>query len=406
MKMKRMVCLTAALLLVTGSLLAKGSSDDAKKGKTFTVAVGWNAMDASTQKRMKYLTEELGPALGIKFIYSDVIADVGQMLTFIENSYSAGANAVLSTITDTEQIAAKCNEMGLYLATVSSTYSEKVAALPYNLGITGVDLKKLGLAYQELMSSKLDASKPKNFLIISGGAGLGVASHIEATATMLEQIQKIYGLKYKKDIQELTKLRATTNIETGTGVKVTIVPGFPNMDGYVQGITNLLQTGAYDVMLSVYQTTSTFATAVEEVEKALNKNIMVMCTASFGPPTKTAFETLDPTGNSSLDGAVLNAQTVTDAIAIMMIYNALTGNVKLIKPDGRAASFRMGAMVVKNQDEYRKIEKLDTGPGTWCYNADEIKKMIAVFNPAVTTTDILAVLNKFSTSDLIARRGF
>ena len=64
------------------------------------------------------------------------------MITFIENSYSAGADAIYSTITDTEQIAAKCNELGLYLATTTSRYAEDIATMPYNLGITGVDLKK------------------------------------------------------------------------------------------------------------------------------------------------------------------------------------------------------------------------------------------------------------------------
>ncbi len=406
--MKRMskLYLVISLLLLTTALFAGGSQEKAAGAEKYTIAVGWYAIDATTQTRMTYLSEELGPAIGVDFIFSDVIDDVGEMITFIENSYSAGADAVYSTITDIEQITAKCNELGLYIATTTSRYAEDVAGMQYNLGITGVDLKKVGAAYEELLSAKLKSSEPKNFLIVSGGSGIGVTSHIEATSTMLREIQKIYGLKYSQDVDTLTRLRAITDIDTGTDIKITIAPGFPNMDGYVQGISSLLQTGDYDVMLSVYQTTSVFATAVEEVEAALNKNIIILSTATFGPPTKTAFETLDPTGHPSLDGAVISGLTAQDAFAIMMIYNALSGHVDLIKPDGRAAIFGAGMLVVKDKDEYARLEKLDTGAGTWSYTGDEIKQLLAAYNPSITNADIYKVLDSFSTEDLIKRRGF
>ena len=407
MNLKKGFSVAVLFLMVLGAVFAGGQQEaGAETQETYTIAVGWYAIDASTQTRMKYLTEELGPSLGLEFIFSDVIDDIGEMITFIENSYSAGADAVYSTITDSEQIAAKCNELGLYLATTTSRYAEDIATMPYNLGITGVDLKKVSSAYEELLKAKLDPSEPMNFLIVSGGAGIGVTSHIEATSTMLAQIEKIYGLNYSEEVSALTRTRAITDIETGSDIKVTIAPGFPNMDGYVQGISSLLQSGEYDVMLSVYQTTNTFATAVEEVEKALNKNIIIMGTASFGPQTKTAFETLDPSGNPSFDGAVISALTAQDGFSIMMIYNALTGHVDLIKPDGRAAIFGAGMLVVKNLEEYQKLEKVDTGAGTWTYTADEIKQLCAVYNPSVETADIMAVLDRFSTEDLIERRGF
>ncbi len=406
MKRMRVFFLIISFLLLSTVLYAGGAKEEAEGPETFTIAVGWYAIDATTQTRMAYLSEEIGPAIGVDFIFSDVIDDVEEMITFIENSYSAGADAVYSTITDIEQIAAKCNELGLYLATTTSRYSEDVADMPYNLGITGVDLKKVGAAYEELLSAKLNPSEPRNFIIVSGGAGIGVTSHIEATSTMLSQIQKIYGLNYKEDINALTRARAITDVDTGSDIKITIAPGFPNMDGYVQGISSLLQTGDYDVMMSVYPTTSVFATAVEEVEAALRKNIMIISTATFGPPTKTAFETLDPTGNPSLDGAVISGLTAQDVFSIMMIYNALSGHVDLIKPDGRAAIFGAGMLVVKDKADYEKLEKLDTGPGTWSYTGDEVKQMLAVYNPSVTTADIYKVLDSFSTEDLIKRRGF
>lgn len=372
-----------------------------------TIAVAWNSMDVSTQVRMKYLEECLGPSLGINFIFSEVISDTSGLITFLENSYAAGADGILSSVTDgTEQLVSKSDELGMYSAVVSSKLYEEVANVPTFMGVTGIDLGKVADAYGELIDSQFDSKEPASFIIISGGSAMGVSSHNEATVSMLETLKQKYNLTYDRDAVELAKINATSPISTGRDdVKITIVPGFPNMDGYVSGVSGLLQTGEYDALISVYATVDTFTTAIDEVEKALGKNIKVLCQANFGENTKTAFETLDSTGNPTLDGAVIYPGTVNDAYGVALLYNGITGNSDAIKPEGSAIIMAPGPLVATNAEEYGMIAQLDTRDDMYVYSGDEVKEMIKAYNEEVNYDTLMKVTSEFSTEDILKRRG-
>lgn len=373
----------------------------------YTIAVAWNAIDASTQTRMDYMEKYLGPAIGVDFIFSETISDIDGLMTFLENAYAAGADGILSTVTDgTEQLVAKANELGVYSAVVSSTLYDSVAEVPTYMGITGIDITKVAGAYGEILNKQFDSAKPANFIIVSGGAAMGVASHREATQSMLSTLQEKYGLTYEMDVKELVALNATTEIKTGKeDVKITIVPGFPNMDGYVAGVSGLLQTGVYDAIISVYPTAEVFATAIDEVEKALGKNIKMICQANFGDNTKHAFETLDSTGNPTLDGAVMYAATASDAYGIVLLYNGISGNSDIVRPEGKAITFAPGPMVCASAADYSKLSLIDTKADMYVYSSDEVKEMLKAFNPAVTFDSIMKHATDFSTADILKRRG-
>ncbi|SHE75809.1 hypothetical protein [Alkalibacter saccharofermentans] len=408
MKKRFTALFLATVLLVSVFTGCASSSDeiDGDSSQTYTIAVVWHGIDETTQMRANYLADELGPALGLEFIFSEEIVEPDQLMTFIENAYASGADAVLSTFTDAiEQYASKCDELGLYLAIQTSRYPDEVASLPYFMGISGVDISKVGDAYAELLSNNIDPNEKRNFIVVTGGAAMGVTSHMEATSSMLKQLQEIYGLTYEMDIDELTTLSSTTEISTGSEIKITVVPGFPNMDGYVAGLSGILQTGEYDTMMSVYNTTTTFATAIDEVERALNKNIVVLSNANFGEGTKTAFETLDSTGNPTLEGAVLYSMTAQDAFGVMMLYNGLTGNSDVIKPEGKAARFGPGALVANSPEEYNQLALLDTSSETYSYTSEEIKNLTKSHNSDLTYEDIREVVDAFSSEDLLTRRG-
>lgn len=381
------------------------SSNDSEE--TITIAVALNAVDASTQTRMTYLEDHIGPALGIEFIFSEAISDTAKLMTFLENSYAAGADGILSLVTDgTEQFVSKANELGMYSAIVTSSVKDEIADIPTYMGSTGIDLTKIADAYGELLDEQFDSNEPGNFIIISGGAAMGVSSHREAAISMLETLQEKFGLTYEADVKELATKNATTEIATGSDdVKITIVPGFPNMDGYVSGVSGLLQTGDYDAVVSVYPATETFATAIDEVEKALGKNIKMLCQANFGESTQKAFNTLDSTGNPTLDGAVVYSGTASDAYGVALLYNGIKGYSDAIKPEGKAIFFGPGPLVASNADAYKKLEQLDTNDDMYVYTADEVKDMLKPFNDAVDYDYLMNVASEFSTSNILERRG-
>lgn len=409
MKKKLAVLMVAVMLVLGLSGCGSNDSDGGNAGpeETYTIAVAWHSIDASTQTRMDYLEKYLGPEIGVDFIFSETISDTDSLITFMENSYAAGADALLSTVTDgVEQIAPKAEELGMYTAFVSSTFVEEVENIPTYMGITGIDLTKVADAYSELIDLQFDPAEPTNFIIISGGSAMGVASHREATISMLRTLENKYGLTYDMDAAELAKLNATTDIATGNAdVKITIVPGFPNMEGYISGVSGLLQTGEYDAVVSVYPTAEVFATAIDEVEKALGKNIKVLCQANFGDNTKYAFETMDSTGNPTLDGAILNSGTASDAFAVILLYNGITGNSDVVKPDGKAIIFPPGPLVCGSAAVYENLELLDTSDDTYVFSADEVKQALKAYNSEATYEDIMKMSTDFSTEDILQRRG-
>lgn len=373
----------------------------------YTIAVAWKSIDASTQTRMDYLKNYLGPQIGVDFIFSEVISDIDSLLTFVENSYASGARAILSTVTDgTEALAARANELGMYTAVVSSTPYESVSEIPTYMGITGIDITRVADAYGEILNQQFSSEEPANFIVVTGGSAMGVASHREAAKSMLLTLQEKYKLTYEKSIEELVALKATSDVATGNQeVKITIVPGFPNMDGYVSGVSGLLQTGEYDAIISVFPTAEVFATAIDEVEKSLGKNIKMICQANFGENTKHAFSTLDSTGNPTLDGAVMYAGTVNDAYGIVMLYNGLSGHADLMKPDGKAIVFAPGPLVCATAEDYARLEQLDTKDDMYIYSADEVKSMLKAYNPDATFESIMEYAEKFSAEDILERRG-
>lgn len=418
--MKKKLAILFAVMMLVFSLAGCGSSGEkAEEGsngtvssnnesqENITIAVAWNSMDATTQTRMTYLEDHLGPALGIDFIFSETISDTAQLMTFLENSYAAGADGFLSLVTDgTEQLAAKADELGIYTAVVSSTLYEEVAEIPTYMGITGIDLTKVADAYGELLDAQFDSAEPANFIIISGGSAMGVASHREATKSMLETLQEKYGLTYDGDVMNLATQNATSEISTGKeDIKITIVPGFPNMDGYVSGVSSLLQTGEYDAIVSVYPTAETFSTAIDEVEKALGKNIKVLCQANFGENTKQAFATIDSTGNPTLDGAVINPGTASDAYGVVLLYNGITGHSDAIKPEGKAITLAPGPLVSGSAEQYKILEQLDTRDDMYVYTADEIKNLLKEFNEDVDYDLLMNTAGEFSTANILERRG-
>ncbi|TCK92497.1 hypothetical protein EDC19_2232 [Natranaerovirga hydrolytica] len=381
-----------------------GSSDSQEN---ITVAVAWNSMEATTQVRMKYLEDHLGPALGIDFIFSEIISDTSELMNFLENSHAAGADALLSSVTDgIEQLVSRADELGVYTAVVSSNLYEEVAEIPTFMGVTGIDLGRVADSYGELIDEQFDSAEPGSFLIVTGGAAMGVSSHREATRSMLETLQEKYGLTYDRSIDDLAGINSTTQISTGNeDVDITIVPGFPNVDGYISGVSRLLQSGDYNAILSVYATVDTFATVIDEAEKALNKNITVLCQANFGETTKRAFETVDSTGNPNLDGAIIYPGTVNDAYGIVLLYNAVTGHSDVVNPEGRAVVMAPGPLVVQNAEAYGMLEDLDTRDDMYVYTADEVKEMLKEYNEDVDYDFLMNVTSEFSTEDIIERRG-
>lgn len=370
----------------------------------YTIAVGMTVVDQTMEVVKRYLNEEIAPAYNVDFIFSEKLVSTEDLLTFMENSYSAGADAVFSTITNAQEASvAKGEELGMYVATMASKDAPVVAASPYNLGIVGISGPIQGDIFGEVAQNVLNDGKEHNIIIVSGGASMGVTSHLETTISILEMLQSKYNLTYDKPIPELAELSAQTEISTGSDMKVVIYPGFVNLPTFVPDFSTLLQTGKYDVVLSTFASFTTLGVAIEEVEKAFSMDVEMIAVTSINEASATAF-TADATGKTALTAAVVNPQSIAFGMGFAMLYNAMTGNRDAICTDGNALKLGITPWAINGPDDYFKLANLDTNHDTYCLNSDDIRKLLYIYNPDVNGGLLQETLNSMTAENLLASK--
>ena len=95
--------------------------------------------------------------------------------------------------------------------------------------------------------------------------------------------------------------------------------------------------------------------AVDEVEKALNKDIKFITRSMFSDSTKTAFNSLDSQGSPVIDAIVLNG-TYEHLAAVMMLRNAFDGYADAMRDDGHCSRVPgQIPLVITTPEEYNAL---------------------------------------------------
>ena len=210
--------------------------------KPYKIAVAFTQINATALAQQEYLKTYIAPAFNVEFMFSEAVDSAEVAMTFLENAYAAGCQAVMNfQNSSVEQINAKANELGMYI--ISNAPPAENADLPYVLGSMRAPVSGVADAYKAMVDQFTGDGKAHNVVIISSGAGLGNSQHYECTYAMLETLQKNYNLTYSDTIENLASSRGMTEVETGTDMKILLYPGYPNSDTYVSGLSAELQTG-------------------------------------------------------------------------------------------------------------------------------------------------------------------
>ena len=381
----------AATSTVTADAAATGEYKPMKIGfavgqtnETFVAAK--NAMDTV-----------VGPALNIEFMYSEEIGDNGALNTFVENAYASGCDAVFTNVTQgIDQAAAVCNDLGMYFVGVSSAGAEENMEMPYYVSVTGASASGYGEAYAQALNDVVGDGADHSILILSGAACYGATSFIEATAGSLRALQDVYGLTYTQDIMAMATSSTQVEAENDKGIKITV---FPGMQDLATTVSPLLQSGDYDVLVGTSNVLDSMQVAVDEVEKALGKDIKFISRCAFSDATSTAFNTKDSQGSAVLDAIVLDG-TYEFLDSIMILRNAFDGNTNMRDGDKCSRVPGMIPLVVTNTDDYNALSSDDmpysfvtTDEIIGLCNADSTWQKIDELGASLTTENIL---NKFA----------
>ena len=362
--------------------------------KPMKIAFAAQAVDETFVEAKNALENEIGPALNIEFMFSEAISDNGALNTFIENAYASGCDAVYTNVAGgIDQAAAVCNDLGMYFVGVSSAGAEENAEIPYYVGVAGASAEGYGEAYANALNSVIGDGAEHSILILSGAACYGATSFIEATAGSLRALQDIYGLTYTEDLNALATSSTQIDAENDKNIKITVCPG---MQDIATAVSPLLQSGDYDVLVGTSNIYDSLGVAVDEVEKALGKDIKFITRSMFSDSTKAAFNSMDSQGSPVIDAIVLNG-TYEHLAAAMMLRNAFDGHADAMR-DGDHCSRVPGQipLVITTADEYNALSGADM-PFSFVTvdevvsqcNADATFKSIDELGASLTTENIL-----------------
>ncbi len=398
--MKKSLALLLALLIVAASLSACGKNGADKSGEEpQLIAVALTGDLAGDERITNYLSNELGPKLNLVFDFSENLADTESTISFVENEISKGAVGLISSRPEREAIASLCNDAGIFLVNINSQISETEAALPFVCGTIGSSVQGTADAYALALGDVLDDGEDHSVIIYSGASSFGAITHIITAEAVLRAFQDKYDLTYDQDISELARTRDVGKINTGKdNIKIFIVPG-TNIPEVGQVISTQLQTGDYDIVVAVMAYTA-FTNYIDEVERALNKDIKFLPIASFSDDTERGFTTKDSFGNSVLDACIMNSQPEVFGLAAGMLRLGLDGKADQIKKDGMAQLFMLSPWVCPDEETYEKLNTLNSGPGTYYVSGDEMVELLKTVDADGLTallaemSDVNNVLNK------------
>ena len=357
-----------------------------------------------------YLETIVGPTFNMEFIYSEKLSDANGLIAFMEQCYAAGCDGIVNLVTANDAIAQgahKAEEWGIWFATQNSAWVEEVAGLEHNVGQCGADPAAVGEAYKAAFEEILSDGQPHSAVLFEGAAvggdkGQGAASHFYSAVGVLEAFQETYGLTYDKPIADLVNQQDPGEVNTGNpDVHIYLYPG-RNPGDAVTALLPVLQTGNYDIFAAVFSFAA-FTNAIADVEQSTGKDIKVIGTAQIEQQTKTGFETTDPTGDTVLNGAILNDLPLACAINCIELMHAFNGDAASMKDNGQAILLGVRSYAVLGADTYAKAEKLNTAPELYILTAEDL---LALAQPGVTWQDLEAKLAEIADLDaLLAAKG-
>lgn len=399
MKAKRILASVIAMLTATSMLagcststsetstatssetVATSDAGSTNEFEPMTIAFGTNAVDEKYIAAKEAFDNVIGPLLNIEFIYSEQLNDAGALITFIENAYASGADAVFTNLSNSiDQAAAVCEELGLYFVGVNSAGATENTELPHYISVVGATDEGYGEAYGQLIKNLLSDGDEHGILILSGAAAYGATSFIEGTAGSLRALEEIYGLTYTEDVNTLATSAVQVDAENDKGIKITI---FPGMTDLATNVSPLLQTGEYDVVVGTTDIYSSLGVAINEVEEALNMNIKVINRTVFSDSMQTAFNTTDSQGDTVVNGLVVNG-LFENVGPVLFLRNAFDGYSENMRDDGHCSRVPgMAPLAISSAEEYNALSADDI---PYAFFTEE--DLLSLCGPDVTWQDI------------------
>ena len=409
-KYLRFLSLILALTLVLGVLAGCGSSssdstEDADSEVYYTIGVAvYDSSDPEMGIFYSYYHEYIEESFPVDFLLSDTLSSTEDVIAFVEEVKAQGGSGIIAFYApDLEAIVEACEENEMYIVLGSSSISdeeyEAVKDNEYFLGVIGPDDEEEYNAGAEMAQNFIDGGA-QSFLILSGGSGDEENyMHYTRTVGMLETLESELGMEYSSSASELAASTEVVVVETGD-YAVVICPGYLDYTGY-DLFVDALENYDFDAILAACGVSDVLDELKEEI-KTSEKLTLVGVIDCFSTENYDAFETKDANGNSLIN-YVKGKYSSMVAPAFVAMFNALNGDMDLVKPDGVAFRLYQTYWTAASEEEYAELYGYTQSLFENAYSASDLMAVIGAYNDEATyeafaelaeSTDVESVMER------------
>ncbi len=373
-------CLIGMMLAVVFSIGA--SAEDIADGYTIGVSY-YNPEEWEGIALKEYLDDYIGGNFDVEFRYNAERIDSAQdEIAFVEELHEEGVPGLISTMsTYVEDVLPVCEEYGMYYmlayVTIEDEVFDRIKDNPYFLGVIGPtadDEFSAGEAVAEYLAA-LDDGKSFNYLVVTGGSSMGNEMHRLRSAGILTELKELYGLTYAEEIDDLLQTDKTAEIETGTDMKITLLPGYLTSG---DEITDLLENGTFDAVAACM--TITYAIDdIASVESSDGYDIKVGMVDCFTNESYEYMNESGPNGEPKVN-CIVGKYGAMVAPAFVAMSNAYAGYAEDFKEDGSAFNLHQKLWYAPDTESFNEKYALSIGITKNTYSAIDMMNVMKQFN--------------------------
>lgn len=383
------MCLFTAMFFCAAG--CQKQEDTAKKSEE-RILIGvcsYNTDFEEMQSFMEYYREYISNGMSVDFLFSETLLSGDEEREFIKNAKAKGAKGIISFYgSDIQKTLELCEEEEIYYVLGSGTISDEDFSSaennPWFLGTIGPDTEEEYRAGYDMIEWSAGHGA-KSYLLITGGAAQGNYMHVSRMKGMLDALSEKTGVKFDLSQEEIAALESVTELKTGNDISVVVSPGYLSREEGAKNLTQALQTGDYDAVAC----TLSIGDKLDEVISASDSwghTALVGIVDCFSEENWDAVREKDSYGEPKLN-YVAGKYASMAGPAVAAMYNAVSGNVKAVRADGKAFRLSQKLWHARSPGEYEELYGFIQGVYENAYSCDVLMQVIKVFHPDTTYED-------------------
>lgn len=353
--------------------------------------------NAEMRMFMDYYRDYIAEGFPVKFYFSGRLTSAEEEQAFIRSMKQQGAHGIISFFgNDIQPVLQTCAEEQMYYILGSGTLDEAdfqaVQGNPYFLGTIG-PAPETEINAGADMAAHFKALGAKRLLILSGGAAQSNYMHLARAEGMLEAL----------GVPQANTLAGTAKTQSvqADGLEITIAPGYYSRESDQPQIDAALAAGDYDAVLCTYNI-DILLPAIQQREAQLGHSIRAGTVDCFSAQNLDIIRQRDQFGNPQID-YIEGKYASMAGPAFAAMYNALHGDMEVIRPSGQAFRLYQGFWTAKSPEEYIELYGYTIGMYENAYSCTDLMQVIRAFRKDASFDKLKALTEAYDVQAVIDR---